>query len=162
MEVQEEDTKNAIFNDGIQGVNSEPIAHDNLSRTEKLENIKISDRGICWLYPPNVPWSLSYYLSEDGQSNIYIYLWIIKDLSWAQVIWSFPPVMTDGPQNWYWPAHVFGAATLVWQAYLLSQAVLKKDLEASWINFTYIMWLFGHYWWMVCNLSSFCKTNQLS
>lgn len=57
-----------------------------LSRSRRIEFLQnIDNKGICWFYPPDIPWSLSYYLSEAGQSNIHIYLWLAKDLSWIQV-----------------------------------------------------------------------------
>jgi hypothetical protein len=56
------------------------------SRTDRLANDFRLEEGdavsICWLHPPDIPWELAYYFSEDGISNMYVYWWIAKDLSW--------------------------------------------------------------------------------
>lgn len=60
---------------------------EDFNRSERLtltEHLK--KKELCWLSYPDIPWSFSYYYSNSGQSNFHVYLWLLKDLSWTQVI----------------------------------------------------------------------------
>jgi hypothetical protein len=43
-----------------------------------------SDRGLCYFYPPTLNLSLDWALSHRGSENLHLYLWLLKDLSWAE------------------------------------------------------------------------------
>lgn len=124
----------------------------NLSRTDRLSVVLSNHEvGICWIHPPDLPWSLKYYSTENGISNLYVYWWIAKDLAWYDHCNDFSlfhnPILSRA-QGWYWPAHIFGALSLLWQAYILFRSMQKWNLEDVWINVTFLLWLFGHFWWM--------------
>ena len=92
-------------------------------------------RGICWFHPPDVVFRLSWLTSIRGSENVHIYLWILKDLSWAQ--------------SWWIPGHVFGIAAVLWSFYILSHAVRDRNTNEIMTNFSTFMWLFGNTWWMI-------------
>jgi len=91
---------------------------------------------------------MGYYVSDNGQSNFHIYLWIIKDLAWAQ--------------NWYWVAHIVGGAALLWQLYFFTKSALNRNLDDAWFNSTVFMWLLGHYLWMDGELHDYRFPNKES
>lgn len=74
--------------------------------------------NICWFYPPKRKWSLSWYLSPRGGENLHIYIWILKDLAWAQ--------------SWYVAGLLFGALAMVWSLYLLEHAIKFRNINEIW------------------------------
>jgi hypothetical protein len=117
---------------------------EDFTRAERLsynEPLKTQESGICWFSYPDIPWSPSYYISEAGQSNFHVYLWLLKDLAWTEC--------------WYWPGMVFGGLTLGWQFFMLSKSCFKMDLEDIWKNVALTLWLGGHFWWMSAELHDY-------
>eukprot|EP01033_Poteriospumella_lacustris_P014852 gene14852-10620_t len=80
------------------------------------------------------PWDLSYYWTVRGSENLHIYLWIAKDLAWAE--------------SWYWPAMLFGSAAVLWCFVLLHHAVAARNYEEiyMWVGLT--LWLVANFVWM--------------
>jgi hypothetical protein len=110
---------------------------EDFTRAERLSAIEplyAQNSGICWFSYPDTPWSPAYYISASGQSNIHVYLWLLKDLAWTEC--------------WYWPGMVFGGLTLGWQLFMLSKSLFKLDMEDIWKNVALTLWLGGHFWWM--------------
>jgi hypothetical protein len=125
---------------------------EDFTRAERLSfdesSSKKRDQGICWFYYPDIPWSLGYYVSEAGQSNFHVYLWLLKDLAWTEC--------------WYWPAMVFGGVTFAWQLFMLGKSIYKRDLEDIWKNISLTLWLGGHFWWMSGELHDYQYPNDPS
>lgn len=57
---------------------------ENNSQSDDETN-RAADRGLCWRYLPDVPFRPLWFLTIRGSENFHIYLWIAKDLAWAQV-----------------------------------------------------------------------------
>lgn len=125
---------------------------EDFSRAERLSHegplSNPSEIGICWFYYPDIPWRPSYYISEAGQSNFHVYLWLLKDLSWTEC--------------WYYPAYLFGSMTLAWQLYMLGKAFYKWNFEEIWKNISLTLWLGGHFWWMSGELHDYRYPNEPS
>jgi hypothetical protein len=80
------------------------------------------------------PWTIDYYHTVRGAENFHIYLWIGKDLAWAQ--------------DWYWPAMIFGCAALLWCFVLLYHAVHSKNMVEIYMWIAMVLWLGGNFVWM--------------
>ena len=80
------------------------------------------------------PWSLDYYHTARGSENFHIYLWIAKDMAWAE--------------NWYWPAMIFGSAALAWCFVLLSHAIQARNILEVYMWVATVLWLAGNFVWM--------------
>ncbi len=99
----------------------------------------VDSKGICWFYPPNEDWDLSYYWTLRGAENFHIYVWALKDLSWMQL--------------WYWPGMIAGAGAVTWSAYLLIfHAMWDGNYWEIIFGIGQFVWLFGNYWWMTGEL----------
>jgi hypothetical protein len=92
------------------------------------------EQGICFYRLPDEPLNFQYFLTVRGQDCFHIYLWIMKDLCWVQ--------------SWYWPALIFGSATLFWSFMMLLRAVARKSLDEVWTHSAQFLWLFGNFMWM--------------
>ena len=115
-------------------VSDTKIAADSDKSNGTLPNHRIQ-RGICWFHPPDVVFRPSWLTSIRGSENFHIYLWILKDLSWAQ--------------SWWISGHVFGIAAILWSFYILSHTVRDRNTNEIMTNFSTFMWLFGNTWWMI-------------
>ena len=105
----------------------------------RIERISVSEESeLCWKNLPDIPWSLSYYMSEWGQSNFHIYLWLAKDLSWVQ--------------SWYWPAYIFGSLTILWQLFIVGKTISRRNNEDIIVSLTILLWLGALFWWQVNHL----------
>ncbi len=82
--------------------------------------------NVCWFYPPERDWSLSWYLSLRGGENFHIYIWILKDLAWAQ--------------SWYYAGHFFGIFAIIWSLYLLSHAIKLRNINEIWASTAQTLW----------------------
>ena len=100
---------------------------DRLLSTVKSED-QWSYTGTCYFHLPDTTWSFSYYV-HDGAAYFYVYLWILKDFSWAQ--------------NHYFSAHFFGGCALLWQLGFLVHSVRLRSIESIWINVVFSLWLGG-------------------
>ena len=75
-------------------------------------------------------------MSIRGAENFHIYLWILKDLSWAQ--------------DWRFSAMFFGSFALAWCSVLLYMAAVKhRNVEEVYMLAALTLWLFGNFWWMI-------------
>lgn len=100
-----------------------------LHQNSTLQNNTLSDyllNNVCWFYPPKRDWSLSWYLSLRGGENFHIYIWILKDLAWAQ--------------SWYWAGHIFGGLAIVWSLYLCSHALKLRNINEIWASAAQTLW----------------------
>ena len=93
-----------------------------------------SDVGICWLHPPEEALDLDWLLSIRGAENLYMYFWLLKDLSWSQ--------------NWYWPAYVFGSLAIAWAFVLVCNTLYDQATNEIFFSTAVFLWLFGNFWWM--------------
>jgi hypothetical protein len=82
--------------------------------------------NICWFYPPHRKWRLSWYMTVRGAENFHIYIWILKDLAWAQ--------------SWYVAGHIFGILAILWALYLFSHAVRLENINEMWASFAQFLW----------------------
>jgi hypothetical protein len=79
-------------------------------------------------------WSIDYYFSVRGAENFHIYIWIAKDLAWAQDL--------------YWPAMIFGSMALAWCLLLAFYAFKFGGIEEIYMLLATILWLSGNFVWM--------------
>lgn len=82
--------------------------------------------SICWFYPPHIHWSLSWYLTVRGAENFHIYIWILKDIAWAQ--------------SWYYAGWFFGSFAMIWSLYLLSHAMHLRNWHEIWNTAAQFFW----------------------
>ena len=76
------------------------------------------------------------FLSVRGVENLFIYAWIMKDLSWTQC--------------WYYPSWVFGILALGLSLFALGRGVRHgHHAEELWFGFGQFVWLFANFAWMV-------------
>ena len=93
------------------------------------------EEGFSWNGPPNLVWSPGWYVfTVRGAESTHIYLWVMKDLSWAC--------------GWYWPGHVFGIAAVLWSAGLLARAVSWRNTKEVATGTAQLIWLLSNVWWM--------------
>ena len=64
---------------------------------------------------------------------MYIYLWILKDLSWAQ--------------SWFYPGVTFGCIAVAWSMWILLHASRQHSRDEVWTTVAGILWLFANFWW---------------
>lgn len=96
-----------------------------------IERRQSSD--ICWLHMPDHPLSFKFFLSIRGSENFHLYLWLIKDLSWAQ--------------SWYYSGHIFGSLAVIWSVYILSHAARERNTneictgvaQTFWYTFAFVL-----------------------
>lgn len=77
-----------------------------------------STTNICWFYLPRRKWSLSWYSTPRGGENLHIYIWILKDLAWAQ--------------SWFIAGNLFGALAMAWSLVLLQHAIKYRNINEIW------------------------------
>ena len=113
---------------------------DNNDATESLflqpsERIhkRPSDRGICWLYAPPVTFGLDWIVSNRGSENLHLYLWLLKDLSWAE--------------DWYYPGMVFGSLAVAWAFWIFIHAVVERATDEIFIRFAVLIWISANIYW---------------
>jgi hypothetical protein len=94
-----------------------------------------TERGLCWLYPPDIHFRIGWFFSIRGSEYIQIYLWIMKDLAWAQ--------------SWWIAGHLFGCAAVIWSAFILVHAVHERSTNEMFAQTGQLMWLFANTWWMI-------------
>jgi hypothetical protein len=108
------------------------------SEVEARDTDKISQKTAflaAWTTPPNEKWSLAWnFTSTKGLEWFHLYLWMAKDLSWAQ--------------DWYIGGLFFGTAAVVMSGYLVFQTFIKKNHVESWHYIGQFFWLLSNYWWM--------------
>jgi hypothetical protein len=80
-------------------------------------------------------WTLDYYFSVRGAENFHIYLWIAKDLAWAQDL--------------YIPAALFGSLAVAWCFVLAYYAMKYGGIEEVYMLIATVLWLTGNFVWMV-------------
>ena len=76
----------------------------------------------------------AFLFSMRGWDNAHIYLWILKDYSWA----------SDNHAM----ALIFGTSAMAWCAILFAQAIHHRDWEELYFLAGMFMWLFANFWWM--------------
>lgn len=111
-----------------------PLTAESAETTKK----RISDRGICWYYPPTANLSWDYFLSIRGSENFHSYLWILKDFSWTQ--------------EWYYPAWVFGSLAVIVAVALLFNAAYERATNEVFIRMAVLIWIFANWWWITAEV----------
>jgi hypothetical protein len=66
--------------------------------------------------------------------NFHIYLWILKDLAWAQ--------------DWDYPAMIFGGLAVGWCLVLLYEAIFLENLYEVYMVVGTTLWLIANFIWM--------------
>ena len=103
--------------------------------------------NICWFHYPSQPWTLSYYFNE-GQENVHIYFWLLKDLAWVQ--------------SWYLPGILIGGLACCWSIFLVWRSISHRNLNEFWSRFADFLWLFANYWWMIGETHDYEYPNEPS
>ena len=70
----------------------------------------------------NIPWSCD---GKDLQ-NIHLYLWLMKDLSWAQ--------------DWYYSGMVFGSLAVSWAFFIVVCAVRNRATNEVFVSIAIFLW----------------------
>lgn len=73
-------------------------------------------------------------LSTRGMENIHIYIWILKDLAWCQLIEDL--------------GMIFGSLALIWCGILFFFAYIEGNYEDMYMLVALTLWIFGNFWWM--------------
>jgi len=81
-----------------------------------------------------LPFSSQTYYMMRPIENGHIYLWIIKDLSWAQ--------------DWYYPSLIFGSLALVWCGVLMVEAIRMRSAYEVYMTVGITLWLAANFTWM--------------
>jgi hypothetical protein len=84
--------------------------------------------NICWLHMPDHPLNFKFFLTIRGSENFHLYLWLIKDLSWAQ--------------SWYYSGHIFGSLAVIWSIYILSHAARERNTNEIFTGVAQTFWYF--------------------
>jgi hypothetical protein len=100
-----------------------------------------SDVGICWLHPPEEALDLDWLLSIRGAENLYLYFWLLKDLSWAQ--------------DWYYPAYVFGALAIASSFVMVVNTVVDQATNEIFFSTAVFLWIFANFWWMTGDIHDY-------
>ena len=127
-------SSNDMNNNGLRRRASSEIILDYASSDGTEKKIRESDIGICWLYPPPTPLSVEWLFSIRGFENLYLYSWLLKDLSWAQ--------------NWYYAAYFFGALAVTMSFVILFNATYDGATNEIFYSLAGFLWLFANFWWM--------------
>ena len=85
-----------------------------------------SSSDICWYQYPEHALSLKFFLSIRGSENFHLYLWLIKDLAWAQ--------------SWYYCGHIFGSLAVIWSVYILSHAAREGNTNEIFTGVAQTFW----------------------
>lgn len=91
--------------------------------TERLQS-----SNICWFHMPDHPLNFKFFLTIRGSENFHLYLWLIKDLSWAQ--------------SWYYSGHIFGSLAVIWSVYILSHAARERNTNEIFTGVAQTFWYF--------------------
>ena len=97
--------------------------------------------GICWLPPPEEALDLDWLLSIRGAENLYLYFWLLKDLSWAQ--------------DWYYPAYVFGALAIASSFVMVVNTVVDQATNEIFFSTAVFLWIFANFWWMTGDIHDY-------
>ena len=89
-------------------------------------NSNPSSSSICWFHLPDHPLSLQWFLTIRGSENFHLYLWLIKDLAWAQ--------------SWYYCGHIFGSLAVIWSVYILSHAARERNTNEIFTGVAQTFW----------------------
>lgn len=89
-----------------------------------IERLQFSN--ICWLYMPDHPLTFKFFLTIRGSENFHLYLWLIKDLAWAQ--------------SWYYSGHIFGSLAVMWSLYILSHAARERNTNEIFTGVAQTFW----------------------
>lgn len=81
-----------------------------------------------------LPFSSQTYYMMRPIENGHIYLWILKDLSWAQ--------------DWYYPSMIFGSLALVWCGVLMIEAIRMRSMYEVYMTIGVTLWLAANFVWM--------------
>ena len=82
--------------------------------------------SICWFNLPQFQLSLKFFFSVRGAENFHLYLWLIKDLAWAQ--------------SWYYSGHIFGFLAISWSVYILCHAVAEGNTNEVFTGVAQMLW----------------------
>ena len=97
-------------------------------------SIKVSKNGVGTTFLYRLPFSTQSYYMMRPVENVHIYLWILKDLSWAQ--------------DWYYPSLIFGGLALVWCVVLFLEAIRLRSMYEVYMNVGVTLWLVANFTWM--------------
>jgi hypothetical protein len=111
-----------------------PVSVTVSSSRISIEHDDIKSEEVRRQFYFTVPWSPQIYFSVRGSENFHIYLWIAKDLAWAQ--------------DWYFPALVFGIGALIWCAVLSYHAFRSNCSHEMYLIVGLIFWLSANFIWM--------------
>ena len=100
-----------------------------------------SDIGICWFHPPEDALDFEWLFSIRGAENMYLYFWLLKDLSWAQ--------------DWYYPAYTFGALAIAWSFIMVCNALYDGATNEVFTSTAMFLWLFANFWWMTGDIHDY-------
>ena len=110
---------------------------DNSTKNEERE----TDVGICWFHPPEDALDFEWLFSIRGAENMYLYFWLLKDLSWAQ--------------DWYYPAYTFGSLAIAWSFIMVCNAVYDGATNEVFTSTAMFLWLFANFWWMTGDIHDY-------
>lgn len=81
-----------------------------------------------------LPFSSQTYFMMRPIENFHIYLWIMKDLAWAQ--------------DWYYPAMIFGILALAWCGMIMYEAWEMRSWYEAYMCIATTLWLAANFVWM--------------
>ena len=116
----------------VKGISSTDNYDDRKDQNSKTSvELKINENGgccrnTCWSSLPDLPLSFGWFLTIRGSENFHLYLWLIKDLAWAQ--------------SWYYCGHIFGSLAVIWSVYILSHAVREKNTNEIFTGVAQTFW----------------------
>lgn len=103
---------------------------ENRHKNQKESLIESDDgRGkwaICWLSLPDRPLSVSWFFSIRGSENFHLYLWLVKDLAWAQ--------------SWYYCGNIVGSLAVIWGGFILYHAMLERNTNEIFTGVAQFFW----------------------
>lgn len=95
--------------------------------SEEVTAVRSNSKStICWFYLPQHPLSLEFFLSIRGAENFHLYLWLVKDLAWAQ--------------SWYYSGHIFGLLAVSWSIFILCHAVAEGNTNEIVTGTAQMLW----------------------
>ena len=137
------------------------------SNSNKIVN-RAANRGFCWFGKPGQLFKnyvsltlsgfiirilyLSHYISDfmfspmyffsiRGSENLHVYIWLMKDMAWAQ--------------SWHDAGYFFGCVAVIWCAVIVFHAIRERNTNEIFVNVGQLMWLFANTWWMTGDLHDF-------
>ena len=103
------------------------------SPTERVPAVQI-DKSHRDEFLYKFPFSQQTYYMVRPIENVHIYLWILKDLSWAQ--------------DWDYPAMIFGTLALIYCVLLFYEAFSLRSYYEAYMAVGTTLWLAANYVWM--------------